>query len=124
MQKPRASGTRPAGTRRPGRYSSGVFRVAAMTRCDESIEQQEELCRAKRPRLSVKHKQSIRSGQGKQVLADKALGRVTVRNSVRSERTAAATFWITMKTKIGMDMKSKKTMRKKTTKKWIIPMAK
>jgi len=61
------------------------------------------------------------------VLADKALGRVTARNSSLSERTVAATVWAAMKakTKIGMGMKSKKKMmRKKATKKRILPTAK
>jgi len=60
------------------------------------------------------------------VLADKALGRVTARNSSLSERTAAATVWAAMKakTKIGMGMKSKKMMRKKAMKKRILPTAK
>jgi len=55
------------------------------------------------------------------VLADKALGRVTAKHSVLSERAAAAAVWAAMKAKIkiGMGMKSKKkTMRKKATKKW------
>jgi len=53
------------------------------------------------------------------VLADKALGRVTARDSALSERAAAAAVWAAMKAKIKIGMKSKKkTMRKKATKKW------
>ncbi|XP_018371529.1 PREDICTED: LOW QUALITY PROTEIN: uncharacterized protein LOC108766619 [Trachymyrmex cornetzi] len=59
------------------------------------------------------------------VLADKALGRVTAKDSALSERAAAAAVWVAMKTKtkIGMGMKPKKTT-KKTTKKRILPTAK
>ncbi|KYQ58515.1 hypothetical protein ALC60_02489 [Trachymyrmex zeteki] len=61
------------------------------------------------------------------VLADKALERITARDSALSERDAAATVWAAMKTKtkIGMGMKpKKKTTRKKVTKKRILPTAK
>ncbi|KYN21906.1 hypothetical protein ALC57_05712 [Trachymyrmex cornetzi] len=64
------------------------------------------------------------------VLADKALRRVTARDSALSERAAAAAVWAAMKikSKIGMGMKLKKTMRKSTTKKIvkkrILPTAK
>jgi len=61
------------------------------------------------------------------ILADKALGRVTARDSALSERTAAA-VWEAMKakSKIGMSMKLKKKMttRKKTMKKRILSTAK
>jgi len=59
------------------------------------------------------------------VFANKALGRDSARDSVLSERTAAAAIWITMKakTKIGMKPK-KKTTRKKVMKKWIFPTMK
>jgi len=48
------------------------------------------------------------------ILVDKALGRVTARDSILSERAAAA-VWAAMKAKIkiGIGMKSKKTMKKK-----------
>ncbi|KYM81447.1 hypothetical protein ALC53_08095, partial [Atta colombica] len=52
---------------------------------------------------------------------------VTARDSVLSERAVAVAIWAAMKakTKMGMDMKSKKkTMRKKATKKRILPTAK
>jgi len=60
------------------------------------------------------------------VLADKALGRVTARDSALSERAAAAAWAaIKAKTKIGMGTKSKKkTTSKKVTKKRILPTAK
>ncbi|KYN27532.1 hypothetical protein ALC57_03078 [Trachymyrmex cornetzi] len=64
------------------------------------------------------------------VLADKALRRVTARDSALSERAAAAAVWAALKTKtkIGMGMKPKKIMRKNTTKKItkkrILPTAK
>ncbi|KYN17138.1 hypothetical protein ALC57_10593 [Trachymyrmex cornetzi] len=61
------------------------------------------------------------------VLADKALGRVVARDSALSEKAAAAAIWATMKakTKISIDMKpKKKTMRKKATKKRILPTTK
>ena len=45
-------------------------------------------------------------------LVDKALGRVTARDSALSERAAAAAVWAAkVKTKIGMGMKSKKKTR-------------
>ncbi|KYN22400.1 hypothetical protein ALC57_05212 [Trachymyrmex cornetzi] len=61
------------------------------------------------------------------VLTYKALGRVAARDSVLSERAAAAAVWtaIKTKTKIGMSMKpKKKTTRKKRTKKRILRTAK
>jgi len=59
------------------------------------------------------------------VLADKALGRVTAKDSALSERAAAAAVWAAMKeTKIDMGMKSKKMIRKKSMKKRILLTAK
>jgi len=49
------------------------------------------------------------------ILANKVLGRIIARDSALGERAAAAAVWA--KTKIGMGMKKKTTMRKKTTKK-------
>jgi len=58
------------------------------------------------------------------VLADKALC-VTAKDSTLSERAVATTIWALMKAKINMGMKlKKKMMRKKATKKRMLPMAK
>ena len=55
------------------------------------------------------------------VLADKALGCVTARDSTLSERAAV---WAVMKAKIKISMKKKTTTRKKTTKKRVLLTAK
>lgn len=61
------------------------------------------------------------------ILAAKARKRITARDSTLGERAAATTVWAAMKakTKFGMGMKIKKSsMKKKTVKKRILPVAK
>jgi len=97
----------------------GTRLTKRLARSDEGINPLDAACREHDIAYSRSNDLTDRHTADK-VLADKALGRVTARDSALSERAAAAAVWTAMKakTKIGMGMKSKKkTTRKKATKK-------
>jgi len=105
----------------------GTRLTKRLARGDEGINPLDAACREHDIAYSRSNSDLTDRHTADKVLADKALGRVTARDSALSERAAAAAVWAAMKakTKIGMGMKSKKkTTRKKATKKWILPTTK
>ncbi|KYN10435.1 hypothetical protein ALC57_17454 [Trachymyrmex cornetzi] len=109
----------------------GTRLTKRLARGDTGINPLDAACREHDIAYSRSNDLSDRHATDK-VLADKAPERVTAKDSALSERAAraAAAVWAAMKTKtkMGMGMKPKKTMRKNTTKKItnkrILPTAK
>jgi len=102
----------------------GTRLTKRLARGDEGINPLDAACREHTTlRYSRSHNLTNRHAANK-VFVDKVLASL---REILSERAVAAAVWTAMKakTKIGMDMKSKKkTTRKKATKKRILPIAK